>query len=109
MQANEPKSNELANWSLLNGPNTPTIENISNPLTDVSNLVAGKYLFRWTIQKASCESFNDVQIIIQKALPVTFNSFTGTLHNKSVSLQWSTAAELNNDIFSRKKFRRCYF
>ena len=37
-------------WTLLSGaPNTPTIVDVNDPNTDVTNLVSGSYVFRWTI------------------------------------------------------------
>jgi len=41
-------------WTLLSGaPNTPTITNVNDPNTTVTNLVSGSYIFRWTISGSS--------------------------------------------------------
>ena len=41
---------ETGFWTLLSGaPNTPTIADVNDPNTNVTNLVAGSYTFRWTI------------------------------------------------------------
>ncbi|MFD2588861.1 gliding motility-associated C-terminal domain-containing protein [Croceitalea marina] len=56
---------ETGFWTLLSGaPNTPTIANVNNPNTVVSNLVSGIYNFRWTIAgDSNCPtSFADLQV-----------------------------------------------
>ncbi len=41
---------ETGYWTLLSGaPNTPTIANVNDPISGVTNLVSGIYTFRWTI------------------------------------------------------------
>ena len=41
---------ETGFWTLLSGaPNTPTIADVNDPNTNVTDLVAGSYTFRWTI------------------------------------------------------------
>ncbi len=41
---------ETGFWTLLSGaPNTPTIANVNDPTSAVTNLVSGTYTFRWTI------------------------------------------------------------
>lgn len=35
-------------WSVISGPNIPTILNLNNPQTAVTGLIFGKYTFRWT-------------------------------------------------------------
>ena len=56
---------ETGFWTLLSGaPNTPTIANVNDPNTVVSNLVSGIYNFRWTITgDSNCPtSFADIQV-----------------------------------------------
>ncbi len=53
-------------WSLISGPAGYTITNVNNPTTTVTGLVAGVYLFRWTIGGAAgcTENYDEVQITI---------------------------------------------
>ncbi|WP_394750899.1 PKD domain-containing protein [Spongiimicrobium salis] len=56
---------ETGFWTLLSGaPNTPTITDINDPNTAVTDLVSGVYNFRWTITGSSTcpTTFDDVQI-----------------------------------------------
>lgn len=53
------------NWTLVSGPNSPTITAPSSATSSVTGMIAGTYLFRWTISNGSCtSSTDDVQIII---------------------------------------------
>lgn len=61
-------------WSLVSGPNTPTIVSASNPASGVTGMVTGVYIFRWTITEGVCSpSFDDVQVTIF-ALPTVANA-----------------------------------
>ena len=61
-------------WSLISGPNAPVITSASNPGTTVTGMVAGVYIFRWTISSGACaNSTDDVQIIID-GLPSSANA-----------------------------------
>lgn len=58
---------ETGVWTLLSGaPNTPSIENVNDPNTIVSNLVTGVYNFRWTINgNVVCGStYADTSIVV---------------------------------------------
>ncbi len=62
------------NWTLVSGPNTPTITTASSPNTSVSGMITGVYIFRWTITNGVCaSSADDVQITIY-ALPTVSNA-----------------------------------
>ena len=92
-------NNETGAWTFVSGPNTPTILNPTDNNASVTNIVTGTYIFKWTIQRGTCFSEDFVQVTIESLLPVTFISFDGTLRNKTVHLNWSTATEINNDHF----------
>jgi hypothetical protein len=49
-------------WSIISGPNVPTIANTGNRNTAVSNLIEGSYVFRWTVS-GPCKSGYDEVII----------------------------------------------
>jgi len=51
-------------WSLVNGPNTPVFSNVNVPYATVSNLIAGTYTFRWTVQGVCTSGSDDVTIIV---------------------------------------------
>lgn len=92
-------NNEMGAWTFVSGPNTPTILNPTDNNASVINIVPGTYVFKWTIQKGTCFSEDFVQVTVESVLPVTLISFDGTLRNKTVYLNWSTATEINNDHF----------
>lgn len=47
-------------WSVVSGPNTPTIDNPNDPSSGVSNLITGEYLFRWNIAgTGGCDDNSD--------------------------------------------------
>ena len=52
-------------WSLLSGPNVPSITSVNNPQTSITGMIAGTYLFGWVIDNGVCSSRTDtVQVII---------------------------------------------
>src|SRR5207237_1315712 len=61
-------------WSLISGPNSPTITAPSSATSTLTGMVTGIYVFRWTISNGVCaSSTDDVQITIY-ALPTTSNA-----------------------------------
>lgn len=56
-------------WSIVSGPNTPTITSVSSPTTTITGLAPGTYLFRWTAYGAAfCPpKSNDVTINVVQA------------------------------------------
>jgi large repetitive protein len=62
MQGNNPGTG-TGQWSLVSGPNTPTIATPSSPTTTINNLVPGTYLFEWEISNGTCtNSYDTVQV-----------------------------------------------
>jgi gliding motility-associated-like protein len=56
------------NWTQVSGPNTATITSPSSETTTMTGLVAGTYIFQWTISNAPCAASSDqVQIDIYDA------------------------------------------
>jgi PKD repeat protein len=51
-------------WTRISGPNIPTITTPNNPNTTITGMIAGTYVFRWTIVNGSCTSTSDVTIVI---------------------------------------------
>ena len=93
------ENNESGAWTFVSGPNTPVILNPTDNNASATNVVPGTYVFKWTIQRGTCFSEDYVQVTIGTILPVKLISFDGTLRNNTVSLNWSTATETNNDHF----------
>ncbi|MBC9932100.1 gliding motility-associated C-terminal domain-containing protein [Chitinophaga qingshengii] len=51
------------NWTQVSGPGVATIDNPQLPNTNVSGLVTGTYVFRWTISGGACPpSYADLQV-----------------------------------------------
>lgn len=64
LTANAPSSGS-GMWSQTSGPNTATIAQANNASTMVSGLIAGTYVFRWTITNPPCApSFDEVTILV---------------------------------------------
>lgn len=51
-------------WTNVSGPNIPAITNPLSPNSTITNLIAGTYVFRWTIANGNCTSQSDVTIVI---------------------------------------------
>ena len=49
-------------WTLISGPNTPLFD-LHDPMTNVSGLVPGVYLFNWALNYASCGAESDDVVI----------------------------------------------
>ena len=54
-------------WTVINGPNVPTIANIHNNNTTVSNLIEGTYTLRWTVAGPCYSDSDDVIITVPAA------------------------------------------
>jgi gliding motility-associated-like protein/uncharacterized repeat protein (TIGR01451 family) len=67
----------LGTWTLVSGPNTPTINQPNSPATAVLNTIPGTYVFRWTIKNGVCNpSSDDVQIVVSSIPPKAANAGT---------------------------------
>lgn len=80
-------------WARISGPNTPTITTPSSPLTTITGLIPGTYIFQWTITNGVCPSSADnVQIVVD---PIPTASAAGndqTVCNQtSITLAGNTA------------------
>jgi PKD repeat protein len=61
-------------WTLVNGPNTPTITDIHSPYTTITGLIPGDYTFRWTIVNGVCAPSTDDVVISVNPFPTTANA-----------------------------------
>jgi gliding motility-associated-like protein len=58
-------------WSQVSGPNTAVITTPSSPVTTMTGLIAGSYIFQWTIANSPCASSTDVVTVDVSAQPTT--------------------------------------
>lgn len=63
----------VGNWTMVSGPNTPSITNPNTANTTITGLIAGTYVFQWTITNGACSSTDQVQVI-NYATPTTSNA-----------------------------------
>ena len=58
-------------WSQVSGPSVATLSNVNNPLSSVTDLTNGVYIFRWLISGGSdCGSNqSDVSVAVASAIP----------------------------------------
>ncbi|MCD0468471.1 gliding motility-associated C-terminal domain-containing protein [Flavobacterium sp. JAS] len=61
----------VGKWSQMSGPSTAVFSNVNSPTTQVSSLVNGTYMFRWTISggEACAVSQSTSQIVVSSAMP----------------------------------------
>jgi gliding motility-associated-like protein len=88
-------------WSQLAGPTLATIQDTTNPNTDVSDLSIGSYIFEWKISSGVCPPSTDVVTIIvytnlvadagtNQIIPSgTSATLSGTVAGGSGSYSWS--------------------
>lgn len=65
-------------WTRISGPNTPTIQNPNQANTNVTGMIPGTYVFRWTIANSPCASSTDDVTIRINVAPVAANDATST-------------------------------
>ncbi len=51
-------------WSVISGPNIPTIVSVNSATTNVTNLIAGTYILRWTVSGPCGNGVDDIQITV---------------------------------------------
>ncbi len=59
MDANVPAAGLSGKWEQVSGNAGWTVDNINNPKATFTNLIDGKYTFKWVVSKGSCESSED--------------------------------------------------
>jgi gliding motility-associated-like protein len=63
---------DLGKWTVVTGPNVPTFADDTSNTTQVSNLIEGVYILRWTVTSICATGFDQVQITVPA--PVGNNS-----------------------------------
>ena len=61
-------------WTLISGPNSPSITNPNLYNTTVTSMVTGVYVFEWTISNGTCTPSSNTVTITNSALPTTANA-----------------------------------
>lgn len=85
-------------WTILSGPNTPTIQQTNQANTSVSNLVAGTYTFIWTIN-TTCGVSNDTVSISLSSPPSQAYAGNDTTLCLTPSFQLNASAVTNGTGF----------
>ncbi len=74
---------QIGTWSVVSGPNVPTITNIHFNETRISNLIEGVYVFRWTVEGPCYSEYDDVEITVpEPSADVTRVTNVNTSGNK---------------------------
>jgi len=74
-------------WTKISGPNNPTIVSQSSPVTAITGMIPGTYIFKWTISNGNCTSNSNVNIIISPgASPAVAGSDQNLCLNTSTTL-----------------------
>ena len=55
---------QIGTWSVVSGPNVPTIANPNSANTSISNLITGTYVFRWTVVGPCVSGSDEVSVIV---------------------------------------------
>ncbi|MCC7298042.1 MAG: hypothetical protein IT244_06880, partial [Bacteroidia bacterium] len=108
-------------WSQTSGPNIATFNNVNNPLANVSGLIPGTYVFRWTIAGPGVcgPNFDEIQIINDAPITglsagtdatifinqsVGIGATPGTAGPSGVTFQWSPTFFLNSSTIENPTF-----
>ncbi len=69
----------IGNWQQISGPNYPTIANIYDSTSNISNMVVGTYLMRWWSKNDVCPAaFDDIAIQVSNP-PSTAKAMRDTI------------------------------
>lgn len=97
-------------WSLISGPNSPTIDEPSRFYTLVTGLSQGTYVFRYSITDGSCTSFDDITVQIDTMPETSANddfvfcdgetiNLSGTSQNGGEATTWNLLIGDNTGTF----------
>jgi gliding motility-associated-like protein len=89
----------IGSWNQIVGPNTATIADKYDPLTAISNLISGFYIFRWEISggPACTNSQNDVSVKVVSTPPAQPNAGTAQTVCANSSVTLSGSAKKDNE------------
>ncbi|MFA5814863.1 MAG: Calx-beta domain-containing protein [Bacteroidales bacterium] len=93
VSGNDPSPGSGA-WTLVSGPNTPTITSLSSPTTTITGATTGTYIFRWTISNGICPSGSstvEINNSLQPAISISDATVVeGTPLNFTVTLSYAS-------------------
>lgn len=69
LNGNIPAGTATGEWSTLFGPTVPSILDITNPSTVVTDLEIGTYSFVWTVSNGTCLEASDTMLVTVHELP----------------------------------------
>ena len=88
-------------WSFVSGPTVPTITNPNTPNASVSNLTAGSYVFRWSVQGPCAVGSDTVTINVPAATQdVTVAGGTNNTQSFCDSSITSTILQGNTPLYA---------
>ncbi|MBK7030562.1 MAG: PKD domain-containing protein [Bacteroidales bacterium] len=103
MGANTPSIGS-GHWTYIFGPGPVNIINLNDPNTEMTGLIAGTYLFDWTIQNGNCDASSSAVFIQVTEQPnvfagndtticpgQSFVSLSTSLANAYLDIDWSTS------------------
>jgi gliding motility-associated-like protein len=82
-------------WTRVSGPNTPTLSQTGN-VANLSGLVDGNYVFRWTVSSGTCTpSVDDVIVSIGNVatIPSAPTNLTATAENGQAQISFTAGAD----------------
>ncbi|HCT21867.1 MAG TPA: hypothetical protein DIW54_00405, partial [Chitinophagaceae bacterium] len=87
-------------WSIISGPNTPTLQDSTNATTTLNSLQAGDYRLRWIVNNGACASTSDsINITIRPAITIastgTDTSICGWINGSTKSI-WINSNKPSN-------------
>jgi len=94
LSGNTPDSG-TGTWTLVSGPNTPTITSVNSPNSTVTGMISGTYVFRWTVSNGSCADATSEVTITNNTLPTapTVGSNSPLCIGGTLNLTSSTVAD----------------
>ncbi len=89
-------------WVKLAGPAQFTILNVANPITAITNLTIGTYIFELTVTDNLGAIGKDTVMITENIItvPVKLSDFKLKENSGNNLLQWKTSNEINSDYFT---------
>ncbi len=95
-------------WTKIDGPSSFVIERPTFPITNLSDLNAGRYTFRLTVTDEFGITRSDdvnVNVTVDATLPVEFTYLLGKNSGKTNVLSWGTSSEVNVAFFEIQRGR----
>ena len=95
---------QIGTWTIINGPNVPTINNPNANNTLVTNLIEGSYIFRWTVNGPCTSEYDEVTINVPAPTADITNASAGAdqvfcdVSRTSTVLNGNSALYINENV-----------